>query len=81
LKKAESAVDMIKPKDIGELKTSNKPVDTTKLIMDTIHILFQRHLDPVKPKADGGMVILKQVTPFVADSYDGPTGTKVTLSS
>jgi dynein heavy chain len=81
LKKAESAVDMIKPKDIGELKTSNKPVDTTKLIMDTIHILFQRHLDPVKPKADGGMLILKVNTPFVADSYDGTAGTKTTLSS
>jgi len=81
LKKAESAVDMIKPKDIGELKTSNRPVDTTKLIMDTIHILFQRHLDPVKPKADGGMYILKQSTPFVADSYEGASGTKTTLSS
>ena len=81
MKKAESAVDMIKPKDIGELKTSNKPVDTTKLIMDTIHILFQRHLDPVKPKADGGMLILKVNTPFVADSYDGTAGTKTTLSS
>ena len=82
MKKAESAVDMIKPKDIGELKTSNRPVDTTKLIMDTIHILFQRHLDPVKPKGDGGMYILKQSTPFVADSYDTPNvGTKSTLSS
>lgn len=81
MKKAESAVDMIKPKDIGELKTSNRPVDTTKLIMDTIHILFQRHLDPVKPKADGGMYILKQSTPFVADSYEGASGTKTTLSS
>lgn len=81
MKKAESAVDMIKPKDIGELKTSNRPVDTTKLIMDTIHILFQRHLDPVKPKADGGMAILKQLTPFVADSYEGANGTKTTLSS
>jgi dynein heavy chain len=81
LRKAESAVDMIKPKDIGELKTSNRPVDTTKLIMDTIHILFQRHLDPVKPKGDGGMYILKQSTPFVADSYEGANGTKSTLSS
>jgi dynein heavy chain, axonemal len=82
LRKAESAVDMIKPKDIGELKTSNRPVDTTKLIMDTIHILFQRHLDPVKPKPDGGMLILKQYTPFVCDSYETPNiGTKATLSS
>ena len=82
LKKAEGAVDMIKPKDVGELKTSNRPVDTTKLIMDAIHILFQRHLDPVKPKGDGGMYILKQSTPFVHDSYDTPgVGTKTTLSS
>jgi len=79
LRKAEGAVDMIKPKDIGELKTSNRPVDTTKLIMDTIHLLFQRSLDPVKPKGDGGMYILKQNTPFVADSYDSHT--KATLSS
>jgi dynein heavy chain, axonemal len=40
LRKAEGAVDMIKPKEIGELKSSNRPVDTTKLIMDTVHILF-----------------------------------------
>lgn len=72
---------MIKPKEIGELKSSNRPVDTTKLIMDTVHILFQRHLDPVKPKGDGGMYILKQSTPFVADSYEGAVGTKSTLSS
>ena len=63
---------MIKPKDISELKTTSRPVDTTKLIMDTIHILFQRHLDPVTAKGDGGMWILKQSTPFVKDSYDGP---------
>jgi len=79
LKKAESAVDSIKPKDIGELKTSNRPVDTTKLIMDTIHILFQRSMDTVKPKPDGGLYILKQYNPFVSDSYEAHT--KATLSS
>ena len=51
-------------------------VDTTRLIMDTIHILFQRPMDPVKPKA---MNILKQECPFVGDSFDNCT--KMTLSS
>ena len=47
--------------------------------MDTIHILFQRPLEPVKPKPEGGMLILKKLTPFVSDSYD--KFTKKTLSS
>lgn len=36
LRKAEQAVDSIRPADINELKTSRNPVDTTKLIMDAI---------------------------------------------
>jgi len=44
--------------------------------MDTIHILFQRGLDPVKPKS---LVILKQEIPFVADSFDNHC--KATLKS
>jgi dynein heavy chain len=50
-------------------------VDTTRLIMDTIHILFQRPLDPVKPKA---MNILKQECPFVNTPLNC---TKATLAS
>jgi dynein heavy chain len=48
LKKAESAVDSIKPKDITELKTSRNPVDTTKVILDTVHLLLQRPLGAVQ---------------------------------
>ncbi len=62
LRKAEAAVDSIKPGDINELKGMRQAVDTTRLIMDTIHILIQRPMDPVKPKA---MNILKQEWPFV----------------
>jgi dynein heavy chain len=35
--------------------------------MDTIHILFQRSLDSVKPRS---LVILKQEIPFINDSFD-----------
>jgi dynein heavy chain len=76
LRRAEAAVDSIKPADINELKGMRQAVDTTRLIMDTIHILFQRPLDPVKPKA---MNILKQECPFVGDSFDNCT--KTTLAS
>jgi len=40
LKKAEAAVDSIRPGDINELKGMRNAVDTTRLIMDTIHVLF-----------------------------------------
>jgi dynein heavy chain len=51
LRRAEKAVDSIKPLDIKELGGMTTATDTTKLIMDTIHILFQRPLDSVKPRA------------------------------
>jgi dynein heavy chain len=51
-------------------------VDTTRLIMDTIHVLFMRPLDPVKPRS---LKILKQDNPFMNDSFD--LHTKVTLSN
>jgi dynein heavy chain len=40
LRKAESAVDSIKPKDIQELKTAKTAVDTTRMILDTVNVLF-----------------------------------------
>jgi hypothetical protein len=40
LRRAEAAVDSIKPKDITELKNVRQAVDTTRLILDTINILF-----------------------------------------
>merc|ERR1719443_1927609 len=76
LKKAEAAVNSIKPADINELKGMRQAVDTTRLIMDTVQILFQRAMDPVKLKS---LLILKTEIPFVADSYDN--NTKSTLTS
>jgi len=40
LRRAEKAVDSIKPGDIKELSGMAQATDTTRLIMDTIHILF-----------------------------------------
>ena len=76
LERAKEAVNSIKPGDITELKGMRNAVATTRVILDTVHILFQRPLDPVKPKA---MNILKTDIPFVGDSFD--THTKNTLSS
>jgi len=76
LDKAIEAASSIKPPDIKELGTSRTPVDTTKLIMDTIHILFQKGLEQVKERdlKVGGFQ-----TRFVSDSYDNYT--KLTLIS
>lgn len=76
MRKAEAAVDSIRPQDINELRGMRNAVDTTRLILDTIHILFQRPLDTPKPKS---MNILKTDVPFVFDSFDNCT--KLTLSS
>ena len=76
LRKAEAAVNSIKPADINELKGMRQAVDTTRLIMDTVHILFQRSIDQVKLK---NLYILKQEIPFICDSYDNHT--KNTLTS
>ena len=46
--KAVQAAENLDPKAIGELKGTTKPVDTTKIIMDTVHILMMKPLDPVK---------------------------------
>lgn len=53
-------------------------VDTTRLIMDAVQLLFLRPMDPVKPK---GMFILKQDIPFVADSFDNHTRASLTSST
>jgi dynein heavy chain, axonemal len=76
LEKAVAAADSIKPADINELKGMRNAVDTTRLIMDTIHVLFQRSLNPCKPRA---LNILKTDIPFINDSFDDHT--KNTLSN
>lgn len=67
MRRAEAAVDSIKPKDITELKGVRNAVDTTRLILDTVNILFMKPLVPVVPK---NLYILKQDIPFVADSFE-----------
>ena len=56
LRRAEQAVDSIKPKDITELKGVRNAVDTTRLILDTINIILQKPLVTVVPK---NMYIMK----------------------
>ena len=67
LRRAEAAVDSIKPKDITELKGVRNAVDTTRLILDTVNILLQKQLVTVVPK---NMYIMKQDIPFIADSFE-----------
>ena len=40
LRKAEDAVNSIKPRDITELKTAKTAVDTTRVILDTVNLLL-----------------------------------------
>ena len=44
-----------------------KAVDTTRLILDTVNLLFQQPMVSVQPK---NLFILKQDIPFLADSFD-----------
>ena len=71
LRRAEKAVESIKPADIGELKVIKKPAEATRLIMDAVNILF---LDPLVPVATRTYNILKQECPFIQDSYDEYAG-------
>jgi dynein heavy chain len=71
LRRAEKAVESIRPQDIGELKVMKKPADATRLVMDTVNILF---LDPLVPVACRDYNILKQVCPFIEDSYEAYAG-------
>lgn len=43
-------MDSIKPKDITELKGTRNAVDTTRLILDTVNILFMLPLATIVPK-------------------------------
>lgn len=40
LEKAKEAAGSIKQKEIGEIKTNKNPVDTVKIILDTVNVLF-----------------------------------------
>lgn len=74
LEKAKKAVESIKPADINELRVTRTPTDTTRLIFDTVQILFQDPMCPVEPKS---YVMLKTDTPFIKDSYEEYSGKKL----
>ncbi len=48
LKKAEAAIESIKPADITEMKQNKNPVDIVKMVIDTVNIVFQGPIFPVK---------------------------------
>ena len=50
-----------------ELKGTRNATDTTRLIFDTVNLLFQETLVAVTPK---NYNMLKQECPFIQDSYD-----------
>jgi dynein heavy chain len=65
---AEKALSGIKDSEITELKGSRKPHGITRIIFDTLHLLFMLPLVPVVQKeglAPGGKKF-----DFIADSYD-----------
>ena len=48
LKKAFRAVNLITPNDINELKTAKNSADTTRMILDAVHVILIILLLPVK---------------------------------
>src|SRR5690606_30054153 len=76
LEKAISAVDSITPKDINELKSSKNPADTTRMILDAVHVILQLPMIPVK---SGTWTISKQEIHFIKDSFE--ENTKSTLGN
>lgn len=68
LQKAIDAVDSITPKDINEMKASKNPADTTKMILDAVHIILQFPL--VAVKTGDFWKIAKQEVYFIKDSFD-----------
>jgi dynein heavy chain len=75
LEKAKQAANSIQPKDIGELKSLKQPAEICRLILDSVHILFQKPLIPVGPR----VVNFRKLAPldFIMDSFE--YSTKATL--
>jgi hypothetical protein len=66
LRRAEAAVDSIKPKDISELKGVKKALPICEVVMDAVQILFQLPMIPVE---QANYTIAKTDVPFIASSY------------
>lgn len=69
LKRAEGAVDSIKPPDIVELKGIRAPAAICRMILDTVHILFMLPLVPVTPKT---FSMKNKDLEFISDSFELP---------
>ena len=67
LEKALRAVDSITPKDINELKSAKNPADTTRMILDAVHVILIMPLLPVKL---GFWKISKLDVEFIKDSFE-----------
>jgi dynein heavy chain len=67
LHEAEAACNSVTKKDIGEIKSNNKPVDIIKLTFDGLQILMSKPVLEVKPEEK---FIAKISAPFIMDSYE-----------
>ncbi|KAJ0399007.1 hypothetical protein P43SY_008327 [Pythium insidiosum] len=63
---AETAIDSIKPADIGEIKKLAKPADIIRLVFDGVLILFKNQLCPVKATK---LSVNKQEVDFIETSF------------
>ena len=70
LEKALRAVESITPKDINEMKSAKNPADTTRMILDTVHIILILPLLAVKV---GSWKISKLDVDFIKDSFEDYT--------
>ena len=76
LEKALKAVDSITSKDINELKSAKNPADTTRMILDAVHVIVILPLLPIKV---GSWKISKLDVDFIKDSFEDYT--KLTLGN
>ena len=68
--KSLKAVDSITPKDINELKSAKNSIDTTRMIIDAMHVILILSLLPVKV---GSWKISKLDVDFIKDSFEDYT--------
>ena len=66
-KKAESAIESIKPNDITEMKSAKNPVAIARLVIDAMNIIFMSPVIIVKEKE---LVARGQRFNFIEDSFE-----------